>query len=81
MIKFYRNIIFCLILITKVFVNGQFYHFSLPLDIQGDTYIFGDLKSDSAISMKNDVSIFLNGDLFHDVTTNLTNRTFIAYNR
>ena len=31
--------------------------------------------------MKNDVSIFLNGDLFHDVTTNLTNRTFIAYNR
>ena len=39
MIKYYRNIIFCLILITKVFVNGQFYHFGLALDMQGDTYI------------------------------------------
>ena len=45
MIKYLKHILFCIALFVKFNVLGQFYHFGLPLDIQGDTYIFGDLKS------------------------------------
>ena len=66
MIKAFKHILFCIALLLKFYVLGQFHHFGLSLDIQGDIHVFTDFRSDSNIGMSYGATMFLNGDFIHD---------------
>lgn len=76
MIKSFRHILFCTSLLLKFYVLGQFHHFGLPLDIQGDIHVFTDFNSKSSFGMWNGTTMFLKGDLIHDEDSS----TFIGFN-
>ena len=79
MIKYFKHILLCIALFIKFNGLGQFHHFGLSLDVQGDIYVFGDFKSDSSIDIKSGSSIFLKGDLYHDVTSDLSSKIFTSW--